>query len=183
MTDLRTTGFDAYYKSVGIPADISADDSPSFPTSAVLFSASAPDNMIVVEGYRGGRFRWHMNADADSMTATFWAIETLGTGVARKEYMATEIGVATLTAGTETSGGGSYLTPSRAGVWVDTVAWVADPFFTELLGYVNGVVRDYAPTNEIGELLLSDFGNIFGLVVVHASTVTANTNMIFKMDV
>jgi hypothetical protein len=101
-------------------------------------------------------------------------------------YTATEIGVATLTPNDDEATGvlgimGTPIEPPNA--FVDSVAWAVDPSFTEILNYSNGVVLDYAPTDEVGELLISDFGNAHGIVVVIAALSTEAGGFIYKLDV
>lgn len=144
------------------------------------FSATAPSSMITVQGWRGGRFRFLGDTAGDANNYVFFAID-ISTESGAKMYMATEIGGVATVCGTATGVANSLVLAAE--LWADEVVWTPTAYGTDLLNYVSGNVEAKTSTdNTKGELLYSDFGNIFGIVVAQENAGTNPQGFIYKLD-
>jgi hypothetical protein len=142
-----------------------------------------PTDTVVIEGWRGGRFRVYSNgADDETATITFYAVEPFEN---ENGYMVSNIGTLAITLGTEVGVAGAQALPNHR--FADTMTWTSSTFFTALQVYVGGNVADVDPAaNAISDLMVSDFGGIHGLawkVTTYGLTAARFIDVLAKFDV
>ena len=169
--------------------------SPGHPTGVAIsgaagaadptaISVTEPTNIIVVSGFRGGRFRFFGDNDAETVSWVIFGIDVDNPAGEITTYMAAELGTAAAVTGDGTLKGVENSKLLNADEFLcQTNPWTATSYGTEVLAYTNGIVLDFDPSSDgLAELLFSDFGNFYGIVVAQEAASGESGGFIYKLD-
>lgn len=157
-------------------------DTDSNTTAPALHAKDVPVNLIQTFGMQGLRLRFYSDTAAGDWTVDLYAVDIIGSIDAPDSYTAIPIGsVSTINSGTTTGVVGSIVNGEVN--WADVVAWTVSDFGNDLLAYTGARILDFTTTNGIGEVMISDCGNIWGISCVFQDTDGSETyNIVYKLD-